>query len=122
VNLQYLKPFHNNPPRFAGWDLAKPLRPVVIDTEGEFEVETIMNETVHRSTKKKQYLVKWKGYEDHDATWELEKTIQDVVALDTYLDTTTKEKEPQTAQLLKQRQWKQGVQQETQVSRKPCQN
>jgi hypothetical protein len=55
--------------------------PVIIEEgeEAEYEVEAIRK---HRRRKwddgktYKQYLVKWKGYPEHDNTWEWEDTIQ----------------------------------------------
>ena len=49
--------------------------PAALEVEGqqEFEVEVIIR---HRgSTSRRQYLVAWKGYELHEATWELEANL-----------------------------------------------
>jgi hypothetical protein len=42
--------------------------PLIIDGEPEYEVEAILDKRQRRS--RIQYLVKWKGYPLHDATWE----------------------------------------------------
>jgi chromobox protein 1/chromobox protein 5 len=43
-------------------------KPVKIDGKLEYEVEEILDERMHQN--KKQYLVKWKGYDRAEATWE----------------------------------------------------
>ena len=47
----------------------EPPSPIIdIDTNEEFEVEDILDKrTIRRKT---EYLIKWKGYPLHDATWE----------------------------------------------------
>src|SRR5436305_11295607 len=48
--------------------LEPPPPPVTINDVPEYEVERILD---HRQRhKQKEYLVKWMGYPDHDATWE----------------------------------------------------
>ena len=49
----------------------------------EFEVESIRDRRIFR--KKTQYLVKWRGYQSEDSTWEPEEHLTDCVALDTFL-------------------------------------
>ena len=49
--------------------------PEALEVEGEqeFEVEAIIR---HRgSTSRREYLVAWKGYELHEATWEREANL-----------------------------------------------
>jgi hypothetical protein len=41
---------------------------ITINDHPEFEVEKILDHRTHR--RQKQYLVKWVGYPDHDASWE----------------------------------------------------
>lgn len=65
--MVYLKPFVENPPDFPG--RAQPLPPP-IEVLGalEFEVEAILDKKRVRGMDK--YLVKWKGYDEHENTWE----------------------------------------------------
>jgi hypothetical protein len=55
--------------------------PIVIDGTDEYEVEEILNE--RKASRGMQYLVKWKGYPQSEATWEprgqLAKHALDVV-------------------------------------------
>ena len=65
-HVSLLKPYHQsatfpqrNPP---------PPPPVSIDDHEEFEVERILDSRTRY--RRIEYLVKWKGYPDYDATWE----------------------------------------------------
>lgn len=46
--------------------------PELVDGEEEWEVETILNARLrnYRNQRKKEYLIKWKGYPLQEATWE----------------------------------------------------
>ena len=57
----------------------------MIDGEDEFFVEAIVNERLHR--RKKQYLVKWIGYQE--LTWEPEENVADTEALQLWEDRHT---------------------------------
>ena len=58
-------PYHNdlisdrNPPKPG---------PIQVDGQDEFEVEAILDSRVHRG--RVQYLVKWKGYDNSENSWE----------------------------------------------------
>ena len=52
-------------------------------SDSEFEVESVRDRRVYR--KKVQYLVKWRGYESEDNTWEPEEHLTDCEALDAFL-------------------------------------
>lgn len=66
-----LKPFV--PDTFGRYD--EPLPPVQIqDGSVEYEVEAILDSKVIRG--KKHFLVKWKGYGDHENTWQTAEDLQ----------------------------------------------
>ena len=76
--ISLLKRYNSNP--FPNRQQAPPL-PVVVDSfDLEYEVEAILDKrTLHGKT---QYLVLWKGYPWHDATWKPKKNVahaQDLV-------------------------------------------
>ena len=50
-----------------------------IDGYKEFEVDQILNHRSHRGCT--QYLVKWKGYNDEDNTWQDEDDLENATAL-----------------------------------------
>ena len=53
---------------FHGPNYARP-PPDLIGEEEQYEVEQVLDECNHGRWKKKQYLVKWKGYPDSDNQW-----------------------------------------------------
>ncbi|KAJ9520420.1 hypothetical protein QJQ45_000181 [Haematococcus lacustris] len=63
-HVSLLRPYEGNfgrlPPTVLGW----------LDDSPQYEVERIVNHRHVRAGKAKEYLVKWKGYEDSDNTWE----------------------------------------------------
>jgi hypothetical protein len=64
VHVSVLKPYQEEK------DFSRPVPPPpeIIDDEIEFEVERILDKRIRY--RKPEYLVKWKGYPLHDATWE----------------------------------------------------
>jgi Chromo (CHRromatin Organisation MOdifier) domain len=67
-HVSLLTRYHaSNPDIFPG-RIAPPPPPTVVDTELEYEVETILDKRTFR--RQVQYLVKWAGYPAHDASWE----------------------------------------------------
>jgi len=85
-HISQLDNFHENP--FPGHTVPPP-PPIRINDHEEFEIEEILD---HKSRKYNKmvkcfYLIKWKGYPTHDATWEKEEVLnhaQDI--LQDYLD------------------------------------
>ncbi|KAJ9529125.1 hypothetical protein QJQ45_007804 [Haematococcus lacustris] len=63
-HVSLLRPYEGNfgrlPPTELGW----------LDDSPQYEVERIVNHRHVRAGKAKEYLVKWKDYEDSDNTWE----------------------------------------------------
>ncbi|KAJ9525446.1 hypothetical protein QJQ45_003152 [Haematococcus lacustris] len=63
-HVSLLRPYEGNfgrlPPTELGW----------LDDSPQYEVERIVNHRHVRARKAKEYLVKWKGYDDSDNTWE----------------------------------------------------
>ncbi|GHJ84924.1 hypothetical protein NliqN6_1326 [Naganishia liquefaciens] len=75
INIEYLKEYHASPERLGPRDA--PLRPDALltsDGSAEYEVERIL---AHRHDPREgfTYLVLWKGYGLHDATWEPESNL-----------------------------------------------
>lgn len=74
--------------------------------DGNYEVEAIVD---HRyiGKRKKEYLIRWKGYEDTDNTWEPEKSLDCQELIDQYLethpDTRPPKKEPKPPKPKKER-------------------
>jgi transposase InsO family protein len=69
-HISLLKRYHQEAPEKFPHRRRDPPPPVIYrdQDEPEFEVQEILNKRTFYS--KTQYLVQWKGYERHDATWE----------------------------------------------------
>jgi hypothetical protein len=67
-HISLLKPYHANPTDFPDRTQSPP-PPIYVDDSDtpEFEVEFILDKRCYR--RQTQYLVKWAGYPEHDATW-----------------------------------------------------
>ena len=59
----------------------------MIEGTEEYEVEAILGYRVYGRWKKKQYLVKWKGYSDAHNSWEPEENVNALDLVKNYLDT-----------------------------------
>ncbi len=67
-----------------GKSYPKPDPIIAEDGSKEFEVEEILNKRKRRQ--RIEYLVKWKGYPLHDATWEPFENVKELKALDEFED------------------------------------
>ncbi|KAH9143472.1 hypothetical protein AeRB84_012535 [Aphanomyces euteiches] len=76
-NVDRLKHHVANSSRFSGRPIPK-VTPHILDDEGEelFIVEALLKK--RQFNRKTEYLVKWHGLPEHEATWELEKNIKHV--------------------------------------------
>jgi hypothetical protein len=86
VNIEYLKEYHPSPSRFGAREAPSNPDPI-LTTDGveEFEVERVLSHRFHPRNGY-SYLVAWKGYALHDATWEPESNLTNTKEiLDEYL-------------------------------------
>ncbi|KAF0703948.1 hypothetical protein AaE_015182, partial [Aphanomyces astaci] len=76
-NVDRLKHHVQNPERFQGRPIPK-ATPIVLDDAGNelHIVEALLKQ--RQFNRKKEYLVKWHGLPEHEATWELERSIKHV--------------------------------------------
>ena len=65
-HVDLLTPYRET--EFHGTNYARP-PPDLVGNEEQYEVERVLDERNHGRWKKKQYLVKWKGYPDADNQW-----------------------------------------------------
>ncbi|CAG8794122.1 24900_t:CDS:1, partial [Dentiscutata erythropus] len=70
--VSMLKPYKENLTDFNR-DISPPPEVIPETNEEEYEVETILDKKLMR--RKPFYLVKWKGYPLHDATWEPKENL-----------------------------------------------
>ena len=62
----------------------------VIQGEEEYEVEEILDQWSYGHTKKKQYLIKWKGYSPAHNSWEDASGVHAPILVDAFLKARTK--------------------------------
>lgn len=95
VNIEYLKEYHSSPAHLGPRDVPSNPDPV-LTTEGieEYEVDRVLAHRYH-PTQGYSYLVSWKGYGLHDATWEPEHNLDNAAeAVTSYLDSLPIDKVP----------------------------
>lgn len=73
-HVSLLKPYRD-PGEVDYREKATDQAPIIINDEEEFEIEKILDHRWNGKKRKKEYLIKWKGYHDHDATWEIEANM-----------------------------------------------
>jgi hypothetical protein len=77
INIEYLKRYTESPEDFSKRRV-KPSPPIVVENEEHYEIENILDhETKNNQIK---FLVKWKGYADHENMWLPRKELQDSAA------------------------------------------
>ena len=61
--------------------------PIEVDGEKKYKVKKILESRINGQgkTKRRQYLVKWKGYSSSNNTWEDKENIKKAEALDVFL-------------------------------------
>jgi hypothetical protein len=77
-HTRLLRKWHE--PTSTRYRTVEPPPPTVeIEGETEYVIERILRQRTHQ--RRTQYLVKWQGYNDEDATWESADTLADTTAL-----------------------------------------
>jgi hypothetical protein len=74
-HVSLLKPYRD-PSEIDYRDEPADQTPIIINDDEEFEVEQVLDHRWNAKKKKYEYLIKWKGYHDHDATWEIEENMR----------------------------------------------
>ena len=75
INIEYLKAYHASDPRLGQRDAPTNPDPILTsENVEEYEVDRILAHRRHGRTGW-AYLVAWKGYAVHDATWEPEANL-----------------------------------------------
>ncbi len=65
-HIDLLTPYHET--NLHGSNYSRPA-PDLVDNEEEYKVEKVLDSRQFGKTRKKQYLIKWKGYPDSDNEW-----------------------------------------------------
>ena len=70
-HVSKLRPYHKDNGQFARPERVRP-PPLLVDGQAEFEVERIIDKRIRRigRASRIEYLVKWKGYNNYENTWE----------------------------------------------------
>ena len=70
-HVSKLRPYHEDHGQFARPECVRP-PPMMVGGQAEFEVERIIDKRIRRIGRldRPEYLVKWKGYDNYENTWE----------------------------------------------------
>ena len=70
-HVSKLRPYHDDHGQYARPECVRP-PPMMVGGQAEFEVERIIDKRTRRIGRLNQpeYLVKWKGYDNYENTWE----------------------------------------------------
>ena len=71
-HVSQLKPYHD-PSQLPNRHVPPPPPPLLVEDQEEYEVDAIIDKRKHYG--RTQYKVLWKGYPEHDATWESEDNL-----------------------------------------------
>lgn len=96
IHVSALRPFKATDLEFPN-RTETPEPPIITaNREFEFEVETILDKRINKKGQKEkvEYLIKWKGYPEHDSTWEPLVNLKNALELiQEFEDQKSKERE-----------------------------
>jgi hypothetical protein len=77
-HVSCLKPYKSSPAEFGDRQPTRP-PPEIIGGQEEYEVETILDKRIRHN--RTEYLVKWKGYDKSEATWQTRTDLANATAM-----------------------------------------
>ena len=78
-HVSLLARYHISDPGIFPNRTIPPPPPVILDDTPEYEVEAILDKHIFR--RQVQYLVKWAGYSEHNASWNLLQILPTCLSL-----------------------------------------